>query len=215
MSAQVVGLFETPVVIDEVPNAEALNAALKPAILDRRAASPGVTISNIGGWQSEHDMVQWGGDALNAIVRHVIALADAHCVDIVSPAAPRHRWGTDIWANVSPPHASNQMHTHPGAFWSAVYYVDDGSNGPGPVKGGELTIEDPRMPMILMTMPNLRFRRPDGAPHEPQLGLRPKSGRVILFPGWLNHGVMPHGGPGERISIAINLHPFPGGQGAG
>lgn len=29
-------------------------------------------------------------------------------------------------ANVSPPGASNEYHCHPGAVWSAVYYVDDG-----------------------------------------------------------------------------------------
>ncbi len=209
MSAQAIGLFETMIVVDELPNAIAVNAALKQAILDRRAASPGVTISNIGGWQSEHDLASWGGQALQYLLRHVIALADRHCIDIVSPGTPRHHWSTDMWANVSPPHASNQMHTHPGAYWSAVYYVDDGSAGAANPQGGELIIEDPRMPMILMTMPNLRFRKPDGTAHEPQLRLKPKSGRLVLFPAWLNHGVVPHGGPDDRISIAINLLAVP------
>lgn len=209
MSAQVVGLFDTMVVVDEMPNAAAINAALKPAILARRDAKPGVSISNIGGWQSEHDMEQWGGEALQLLLRHMTALADAHSVDIVSPHAARHCWVTDVWANVSPPQASNQMHTHPGAYWSAVYYVDDGSGGTGNVQGGELMIEDPRMPMILMTMPNLRFRKPDGSYNEPQLGMKPKSGRIIMFPAWLNHGVVPHRGSSERISIAVNLLAVP------
>lgn len=211
MSAQVVGLFDTMVVVDELPGAAAVNAVLKPAILARRDARPGVTISNIGSWQSEHDLEQWGGDALQAVLKHIVALADAHCVDIVSPGAPRHRWVIDVWANVSPPQGSNQMHTHPGAFWSAVYYVDDGSEGRG-AQGGELMIEDPRMPMILMTMPNLRFRKPDGSVHEPQLGMKPKNGRIIMFPAWLNHGVVPHRGTGERISIAVNLLAVPANQ---
>ena len=92
MSAQVLGLFDTPVVVDELPNAAAFNSALKPLILARRAERPGVKISNIGGWQSEHDVADWGGEPLQHLLRHVFALADAHSVDIVSPGAPRHRW---------------------------------------------------------------------------------------------------------------------------
>ena len=102
------------------------------------------------------------------------------------------------------------MHTHPGAYWSAVYYVDAGYAGAAdPRLGGELILMDPRMPMILMTMPNLRFRVPGGRPHEPQLAMRPRSGRIVMFPAWLNHGVMPYRGQGERISIAANLNAVP------
>lgn len=208
MTAQVVGLFDTPIVVDELPNAAAVNAALRPLILARRAEGPGVSISNIGGWQSEHDVAAWGGEPLQHLLRHIFALADAHCVDIVSPGAARHRWASDIWANVSPPQASNQMHTHPGAYWSAVYYVDDGGQPDG-ATGGELIIEDPRMPTILMTMPNLRLRSASGAVHEPQLKMKVRSGRIIMFPSWLSHGVMPHQGTRERISIAINLLAVP------
>ncbi|WP_293697124.1 MULTISPECIES: TIGR02466 family protein [unclassified Sphingopyxis] len=209
MTAQVVGLFDTPVVVDDLPDAATINAALRPLILARRAAKPGVTMSNIGGWQSEHDVAEWGGEPVQHLLRHVFALANAHCVDIISPNVLRHRWTTDIWVNVSPPQASNQMHTHPGAFWSAVYYVDDGSDTGDGAIGGELVIEDPRMPMVLMTMPNLRLRNSNGSVHEPQLKMKVRSGRIIMFPSWLSHGVMPHQGMRDRISIAINLLAIP------
>ena len=209
MSAQTIGLFDTPIVIDELPNASAVNTALKPLILARRAARPGVQVSNIGGWQSEHDVADWGGEPIAYLLRHIVALADRHCVDIVSPDAPRHEWASDIWVNVSPPHASNQMHTHPGAYWSAVYYVDDGSEQEDGAIGGELVIEDPRMPMVLMTMPNLRLRGANGAVHDPQLKMKVRSGRIIMFPSWLSHGVVPHRGARDRISVAINLLAVP------
>lgn len=209
MSAQLVGLFDTPVVVGELPDATAVNAALKPLILARRSQSKGVTLSNIGGWQSEHDVADWGGEAIQHLLRHVTALADAHCVDIVSPGVARHRWANDIWVNVSPPYASNQMHTHPGSYWSAVYYVDDASDTHDGGQGGELVIEDPRMPMILMTMPNLRLRGANGGVHEPQLKMLVRTGRIIMFPSWLSHGVVPHRGTRERISIAINLLAVP------
>lgn len=207
-------LFETPVVIDEVPNAPVLNAALKEAIAARRAESPGVRISNIDGWQSDTGMLAWGGDAAAALNARMIAAAEKFTVDVAAgEGGPRHEWRSTMWANVSPPGGLNQMHTHPGAYWSAVYYVDDGYAGvDDPSLGGELMLMDPRMPMVLMTMPNLRFRVPGAAPHEPQLAMRPKSGRIVMFPAWLSHGVMPYRGKGERISIAVNLNAVPLGS---
>ena len=33
----------------------------------------------------------------------------------------------------------------------------------------------------------------------------PRSGLLIMFPGWLRHSVRPFEGRGERISVALNL----------
>jgi len=207
---QRVGLFDTPVIVDEMPQGDALNRELKATILDRRAASPGVRLSNIGGWQSDTQMLDWGGEAARRLVDRIIAAADRFTLDVKASGEPRHDWRAEMWANVSPPHASNQLHTHPGAYWSAVYYVDDGYGGSAdPALGGELVLHDPRMPMIMMTMPNLRLLGADGKPNEPQLVMRPVSGRIVMFPAWLSHGVMPYEGAGERISIAVNLLAVP------
>jgi uncharacterized protein (TIGR02466 family) len=207
---QATALFETLVVVDELPGATELNKELKETILARRAQNQGVRISNILGWQSDTQMLDWGGQPAKLLNQRLIAAADCFTVDVAAGPAPRHRWVSSMWANVSPPQASNQLHAHPGAFWSAVYYVDDGYGGSqDPALGGELVLADPRMPMIMMTMPNLRFRQPGGRPNEPQLSMRPKSGRILIFPAWLNHGVMPYLGTGERISIAVNLAAVP------
>lgn len=209
---QVVGLFETNVVVDEMPGAEALNRELARAIQERRRTSAGTKVSNIGGWQSDTAMLEWGGATARRLLDRIVAAADRFTVDVKSPTERRHEWRAEMWANVSPPHASNQLHTHPGAFWSAVYYVDDGYAGSSdPGAGGELVLMDPRMPMIMMTMPNLRFLGGDGKPNQAQLVMRPKSGRIVMFPAWLSHGVMPYEGPGERISIAVNLLAVPRG----
>lgn len=207
---QVTSLFDTLVVVDEMPAAAEVNRALKTAILARRARTPGVKVSNIGGWQSDRQILQWGGDAALRLAERIAAAADRFTVDIAAAGAPRHEWVSEMWANVSPPQASNQRHTHPGAFWSAVYYVDDGYGGSDDrALGGELVLVDPRMPTILMNMPNLRFRMPGRAADEPQLAMRPRTGRIVMFPAWLSHGVMPYQGASERISIAVNLRAVP------
>jgi uncharacterized protein (TIGR02466 family) len=35
--------------------------------------------------------------------------------------------------------------------------------------------------------------------------VRPKGGRMVVFPAWLMHQVRPYYGMAERISIAFNL----------
>ena len=111
---------------------------------------------------------------------------------------------------LAPPGASNQFHRHPGAFWSAVYYVDDGYGGsPDRALGGELVLEDPRMPAIRMAAPDLRFRRPGGKADHHETWMRPESGRIVMFPAWLSHAVRPYRGSGLRISVAVNLSAVP------
>ncbi|MGE5150505.1 MAG: putative 2OG-Fe(II) oxygenase [Rhodospirillaceae bacterium] len=35
--------------------------------------------------------------------------------------------------------------------------------------------------------------------------IRPKAGRLVMFPSWVFHQVRPYHGGAERISIAFNL----------
>ena len=205
---QVGAVFETPVVVEEVANPAELNEALKAAILKRQAEHEGISISNIGGWHSDTAMLEWGGEAARALCQQIIALADDTTIDVKARQGRRHRWAPEMWANVSPPGSSNRHHSHPGAYWSAVYYVDDGYGGSSDRElGGELVLYDPRMPMIRMTAPDLRFKGPDGSPDHDEIFIRPSAGRIVMFPSWLNHAVLPYQGHGTRISIAVNLTP--------
>jgi len=207
---QAASLFDTPVIVDQVPGAPELNAKLKRIILERQAADAGVSISNVGGWHSDVEMLRWGGEPAMHLIERVIAAADHFTVDIRATGEPRFKWFPEMWANVSPPGASNQYHTHPGSFWSAVYYVDDGYDGSADDGlGGELVLLDPRMPAIRMNTPDLRFRRPGQKPDDHEKWFRPTSGLIVIFPSWLSHAVRPYNGPGTRISIAINLSAVP------
>ena len=211
MSLQATQLFETPLIIDEVPDAANLNIALKAAILARREANPeGMNNSNQRGWHSDRRMIEWGGAAVITLFERIVSLADCYTEDIAARSQPRYAWAPEIWANISGYGASNQYHCHAGAFWAAVYYVDDAYQGSAErALGGELELEDPRMPMMLMDGPDLRCRLPGVAVSSPEILLRPAAGRLLLFPAWLRHGVRPYLGHGERISIATNLTAVP------
>ena len=181
-------------ILAELDGAAELNRALRKTIADRRAANPGLRLSNRGGWQSTHDFPSWSGEAGLAIVRRALELATEHTVraDGSAPA-----WTVEAWANVSGPGAFNMPHVHGGTYWAAVYYVAVGEG-----EGGQLVLHDPRMPGLRMHAPGLRFRNM-GA--DLRAEVKPREGLMLLFPGWLSHSVEPWDGTGERMSVAMNI----------
>lgn len=151
-------------------------------------------------------MLEWGGDAARALASQAMTMADALTVDVKSPDASRYGWGAEMWANVSGKGHANQYHFHPGSYWSAVAYLDAGYAGSDdPALGGELQLLDPRMPAIRMAAPDLRLKEADGQTQPNEIAVRPRTGLIVLFPSWLQHGVRPFHGEGTRISVAINL----------
>src|SRR5207244_650746 len=80
------------------------------------------------------------------------------------------------WANVNRLGHGNQFHTHPGALWSATYYVDDGGIGADPSLGGEFEIQDPRGVAPVMYAPYLTFPGPDGLALGEAQRLTPRAG---------------------------------------
>jgi uncharacterized protein (TIGR02466 family) len=198
------GLFASPVLAEAWTGARVHNAALRSAIANRQTGGGGVAKSNIHGWQSDIDMLRWGGEAARQLVDHVLARCGQVTADLRGEG--QFRWYPEMWANVSQAGASNQTHAHPGSYWSAVYYVDDGYAGStDKALGGELTFLDPRFPMVRMRAPDLRRRGTDGQPENHEVWLRPRSGLLVMFPSWLQHAVRPYRGNGRRISIAINV----------
>jgi uncharacterized protein (TIGR02466 family) len=198
-------LFATPLVVATLPDAPAVNAELKRIILAREAAGgESVERSNLGGWQSTWDLHQWGGAPMHKILQFTGTILEQITVDRAGQRQPIS-WRINAWANINRRGHGNQFHTHPGALWSASYYVDDGGIGADPSLGGEFEIQDPRGAAPVMYAPYLTFPGPDGAALGEAQRLPPRAGMLVVFPSWLSHGVRPYRGTRERISIAINF----------
>ncbi len=204
--AEMKSLFATPFLVDTLQSEQGI-AMLREAIEAELARDPeGLRISNLGGWHSGTNMLEWGGEAAKALVFKTMTMADAVTTDVKSPQESRFGWIPELWANVSRHGHANQYHTHPGSYWSAVAYVDDGYGGDNnPDLGGELQLLDPRSPTPLMAAPDLRLPGVDGRPQSPEITVRPRTGMIVMFPSWLQHAVLPFHGSGTRISVAINL----------
>ena len=199
----IVSLFATPVVLSDLPDAAALNTELSAAIEARAKSHPGTQHSNLGGWQSEWDMDRWGGAAAIKLLAIGRNTADRVTTDRQGkPVAVT--WKANMWANINRSGHGNEFHSHPGSFWSGVYYVDDGGIDGDPSLGGELEFMDPRGPGPAMYAPHLAFGAA-GLSVGANETVRPKAGRLVMFPAWLLHQVRPYRGNAQRISIAFNL----------
>lgn len=169
-----------------------LNGRLHEIILDREARDPGISASNVSGWHSAADLLEWGHAECERLGQAFLA-AGRDMTAAMLPAGVRGRVRTRFhggcWANVLRDGGYNRIHNHPGAVWSGCYYVSVGRAAAEPAHNGWIEFQDPR----------------PGNIHGGKEAVNPEPGKMLIFPGWLNHFVNPFRGEGERISIAFNL----------
>jgi uncharacterized protein (TIGR02466 family) len=89
-------------------------------------------------------------------------------------------------------------HEHPNSIVSGVYYYAVPEDS-----GGDLWFRSPNPLMHHRVWPQT------GNPDYQQFQVKPQVGRLVLFPSWLTHSVMPTTGDEEKISISFNLMPPP------
>ncbi len=111
----------------------------------------------------------------------------------------------ELFPNRAREHEFTLVHNH-GAEVVGVYYVRTADAPPGGARvfgedaydyfadDGALVLHDPRFNANLGSL-----RRDD------YVKLFPRPGQMLLFPGSLWHTVLPHRGPGVRLSIAANF----------
>lgn len=98
------------------------------------------------------------------------------------------------------------MAARPGAFWSGVYFVDDGyAKSDDEALGGQCELGDPRGPVPAMVAPGLAFRLPGGQNGGFSEIIRPQSGMLLLHPGWLARAERPYEGDRQRLVIEFEL----------
>jgi uncharacterized protein (TIGR02466 family) len=189
-------LYPTPLLVRQLPVEEAFNRSLRQIVLGRRESDRGVGETNVGGWQSRHDLftwpepecqqlVGWIGEGVHALMNEGADAQAAAGMQVVG------------WANVNGPGNYNKPHAHPGSMWSGVYYVEPGDRPEGDSSSGLIEFMDPRVAVDMMDLPGLRF--------SDRFTIVPTAGLLVLFPSWLVHYVNPYHGSAERISIAFNI----------
>jgi len=177
-----------------------LNADLEQLARNLMADSKNATRrTNAGGWHYAFDFFE----LKEAVVEEFRDQMEQHVQAFLNHFRPEARKKKDQfklkgWINVNRAGNFNTLHCHPGCFISATYYV----KVPPVMQGGEIYFRDPRGPAVAMyETPGIEL---------PWIGsgigipFAPATGKLLIFPSWLEHRVESFTGEGERISIAFN-----------
>lgn len=203
-SARYGSLFATPLLEHVWTDGAALNVQLRESILEHARRHPGEERTNVGGWHSEAGGLEFCGNAGRRVISHMREMTEEATrrlyAAFVRPPEPLS-WTLSAWANINRRGDFNEMHTHPGATWSGVYYVDHGELNPD-AEGTSIHLSDPCPARTNIFFPTLSCQN---------VLFKPEPGLMILFPGYVPHAVLPHRGDRPRISIAFNVRkePFP------
>ena len=155
--------------------------------------------TNFGGWHYAFDFF----DLKEPVVQEFRSQMEQHVQGFLNHFRPEDRKKNDRfrlrgWININKPGDFNTLHSHPGCFLSATYYV----KVPAGMKGGEIYFRDPRGPAVAMyETPGIELPWVGSGLGIP---ITPATGKLLIFPSWLEHRVETFAGDGERISIAFN-----------
>jgi uncharacterized protein (TIGR02466 family) len=193
-------LFPTPVFAFEVEGTEELNAELSQRLLVERSSTPGFQVSNVGGWHSVPDLSQRPAPCYRAVVQMIVE----HVSGVVSmladesgKRAPNYRYAATAWAMVMGDGDYTVIHDHGDVHWSSAYYVDAGDPPADPSSpSGRLAFIDPRG--AGRPIPELEI-------FPSTFTILPRTGLLVVFPGFLQHYVHSYRGQRPRITISCNL----------
>ena len=183
--------FATPVYVKDVGTPE-FNNQLEQNIINWSKKDKGLTRTNMNGWHSTtnmHEKPEYKKlvDILFEAQRHIYKEEMLSSEPFLG----------NMWANINPPGGYNMPHIHSNSLWSGVYYVKT------PRNCGSLKLEDPRSTSLMSRPNHIEGQLPSRIWREIQF--EPMSGRLIMFPAWLNHCVEPNQSNDIRISVSFNF----------
>lgn len=190
-------VFATPIPVYTIADHERINAEILKEIAERRKVEEGMVRSNRSGWHSDLDFFQRKEPAHQELAQKIMqCLADATRRVANAKVLENLRLECDGWVNVNPTGGYNVPHDHPGAFWSAAYYVNVPPAADGGVAGSIEFIDHRSAPpgQGLVKSPYMRSLHT----------MKPAPGTLVVFPSTLKHWVHPNTAAEERVTIAIN-----------
>lgn len=183
----------------DLPDMDEINRDLTSRMVAESSSSPSVHRSNVGGWHSQNL-----AERTEPCYRNLLQLVAARVRETVETLAkergqplPAMRVGVNAWAMVMRNGDYTIPHDHAEVHWGTVYYADagDADEAVHPASG-LLALVDPRnsgRPMPGLELIGTTFT------------VLPRTGRLVVFPGWLRHYVHTYRGQRPRVSISANL----------
>lgn len=187
--------FPTPIWWEDTDDI-AIDPILKLCYRLRDTDPIGRTLSNQGGWQSqefEPDVHPELADLYKKILNQV-----ENCIRDYGYDENECIFGIpNMWVNINGENHTNSVHIHDNAFVSGVFYVK-AEPGQGPINFYKSHSQD----YIVASQAPIKHYTPISAS---AMSFQPKVGKLIMFPGYLPHGVERNGTNSDRISISFNV----------
>jgi uncharacterized protein (TIGR02466 family) len=186
--------FPTSIWRFTVASYQTLNEKLMQLIQAERERDPaGMSRSTVLGWHSTdqlHRRPEW--QEFVAILHKAISeVSGSYRIDTKQVSLEL----ATCWAIVNGKLASSVVHCHPNSFLSGVYYVSVTE------ESGDIFFQDPRQAAIMSSCPVTEY-----TPWTiRQVTYRPRPGGMLIFPGWLYHGVEPNLIETPRVSLSFNF----------
>ena len=194
---QIRSMFATPVCVHYHPLAQEANAELRPQILEMAAR----------GDTPLTDFESWGGVQGQSLFRMLRDLADS-LTSTRSSGRVSLDWRITAAVEIREKGSYREIAAKPGAFWSGIYYVDDGYHKSDDESlGGEYELADPRGVLPAMVAPQYSYRLPGSGMAGFRDTIRPQSGMIILHPSWLPCGEKRFDGADKRIVVEFDMAP--------
>jgi uncharacterized protein (TIGR02466 family) len=194
---EVIPAFPTPIGRWLVPDAEMMNQQLQALVLAEEARYGSLGRSNIGGWHSRTDFLDYPDPAVAALTTWITWAVNQMIDATAGRGSFKGTMSLSGWATICRAGAYHAPHSHPDSAWSGVYYVDAGTNETGRSLAGVLEFLDPRAGVEAVTAP--------GDPYGEPVRVRPQAGLIVIFPSWLYHWVHPYTGRAPRIAVSFNV----------
>ncbi len=208
---ELIELFSVPVLKYGSPDHIPLNEALKELILQRAGSERGLAISNVNGWHSERNLLEWDADCIQKLKQQFLQAAHAYFsrMGVELSDADLDTLEIEAWANVNYTNSSNATHDHlkDATQWSAVYYVDGAGSGNGTV-GGETVFVDREHRFVYKDKAISRLalcERGSYTCYQPEFTVAPHNGMFVLFPSSTWHRVNCYKASEVRVTIAFNF----------
>jgi uncharacterized protein (TIGR02466 family) len=201
--------FPTMIYSSKLHDAEDINRELIKNIREEqeedRKGIQRSNFANLGGWHSKNHLYK--KKAFKDIANRVRQTAAKISEDCGYDPKFKLDIGT-MWSIINSPGSFNRSHIHPGCLWSGVYYVQ------APKNSGHIEFTEPRTQHL---MDQANFAPDAKRPKQCWTKVRyePLAGKMIIFPAWLYHAVMPNLAEeakqedAERIIISFNLSQYP------
>lgn len=165
------------------------NAELKRFAYERQKSDTGRAVGNYGGYQS-NDVRAGDSEQIDKLVDYL----NQEIFSCAKQVGLSQLQIQNIWLNIDPPGAYNDLHHRPGSVLSGVYHVDAHDN-----------------------QGNIQFERTDSAEYHIPAQIEKetyytctratyaaKTGALYIFPSWLKHSVQGNRSNSDRISMSFN-----------